>query len=79
MPDLTPAETRAIRDLKNLARRWPRGLGVWGGVGDLIVCRLDEDAGFEHADGKVRYVEMIKGIPAGGGDPDWSYDDDEGR
>ena len=61
--ETTPAEDRAIRDLKALAKRWPKTLKLFAWSGALYVM----DADMEPGSGAV--INWISGIPNDGGDP----------
>ncbi len=64
MRDLTDEETRAIRSLKRLARKWPQSLVLFSWSGSLVVM----DAKMEPNEEAT--LDFIDGIPNDGGDPE---------
>lgn len=76
---LSKEERQAVKDLKNLAKRWPKTLGLFSS-GSLYVMKLDDDGRFITKKGKTPWgdfdhmdqnqvVTIIYGIKNDGGDP----------
>jgi hypothetical protein len=68
--DLTNEETRVIRDLNRLAKRWPRTLWVFCGAGFTVLkCKPDGSRAM-NSEGSVdqRYIVASFPIPSDGGD-----------
>lgn len=71
--DLTPEEQAAIRELKKLAKKWPKSLWLFSGSGSLHVLRTTPEG--EHAmtrrggvDPEYVVADLGSTIPNDGGD-----------
>jgi hypothetical protein len=64
---ITKEEQRAIRTLKQLAKKWPDTLMLFSWSGSL--CVMKKDVG-----GLKAVIETIHGISNDGGDPDCGED-----
>ncbi|XKH58532.1 hypothetical protein LG293_15885 (plasmid) [Citricoccus nitrophenolicus] len=69
-PELTDAESKAIRSLQRLAKTWPRSLTVASMGGSLVVVHTNDDR-FDSERTLERHEAIladISGIPNTGGD-----------
>jgi hypothetical protein len=74
MAELTTEEARWVASLRRLAKKRPKTLGLWAGLGGVHVIALAEDGSIQHQTGPWVEDEVVVivdhvDIPAGGGDP----------
>lgn len=74
MDILTKEESKAIRSLKSLAKRWPKSLILFSQSGGLHIIKIHPD---HPEDDNGRIVDYIKGIPNDGGDSAWKEWNDD--